>query len=267
MNYIGIDIGTTNIKIIEVDENLNIIKKQIFEKQNPNNVLNGFIKQNNLDLKNIKKIVATGVGTSKLKKVYENIEIEKVPEFNAIAKGGEFVLGKQNSIIASIGTGTAFIKNINGDFLHIGGTGIGGGTLINLCKKIKPKISFEEINNITNIISTEKVDLWIKDITEEEIKTLPKDITAVNFGKLNNKTTDEELIIGIVNMVFETIGVMAAFAAKGDNITNVVVLGQLVKMPFARKVLNKIEFLHNVKFIIPENPEYIVALGAIINKM
>lgn len=263
MNYVGIDIGTTNIKIIETDEKLNIKNKKIYEKQNPNNALTNFIKQNNLDLKNIERIVATGVGTSKLNKTYEDLIIKKVPEFSAIANGGENVLKKENFIIISIGTGTAFIKNKNGEFSHIGGTGVGGGALINLCKKIKPSITFEEINNITKTISTEKVDLWIKDVTEEEIKTLPKDITAVNLGKLNSYTTNEELILGIINMVFETIGVMAAYAAKGNNITNIIVIGQLAKMPYARKVFGKIELLHNVKFIIPENPEYIVAIGAI----
>jgi len=267
MNYIGIDIGTTNIKIIETDKNLNILNKQIFEKQDPNNALKNFIENNNINLNSIEKIMVTGVGISKLNNTFENIEIKKVPEFIAISNAGEYALKETNYLVASVGTGTAFIKNKDGKNSHVGGTGVGGGTLINLCKKIIPKITFEKINSITKTNSLENVDLWIKDVTDAEIKTLPKDITAVNLGKLNKNTNNEDLILGIVNMVFETIGVMAAFAAKGDNITNVVVLGQLVKMPFARKVLNKIEFLHNVKFIIPENPEYIVALGAIMNKM
>ena len=64
-------------------------------------------------------------------------------------------------------------------------------------------------------------------------------------------------------MIFESIGVMAAFAAKGANIKNIVAIGQITKMPYARQVLDKIEKLHNVKFIIPENAEYATAMGAV----
>lgn len=263
MNYIGIDIGTTNIKIIEVDEKLNIIKKQIFEKQNLNNVLNGFIKQNNLDLKNIKEIVATGVGAQKLDDTFENIQVKKVSEFLSIAEAGKLYSNNSNFIVASIGTGTAFIKNEKGKITHEGGTGVGGGTLINLCDRIIPEITFEKINRITKEGNLNNVDLWIKDVTEEKIKTLPPDITAVNLGKLSNRTSNEDLIFGIVNMIFETVGVMAALIAKNNGIKNIVAIGQITKIPYAREVFKKIELLHNVKFIITENPEYMVALGAI----
>ena len=64
-------------------------------------------------------------------------------------------------------------------------------------------------------------------------------------------------------MIFETIGVMAAFAAKGNNINRIITIGQLVKMPYAKVVFDKIELLHHVEFIIPENPEFMVALGAV----
>ena len=263
MSYIGIDIGTTNVKIIETDERLEPINKAIFEKDDPNNALNAFLKDNHINMDNVTKIVATGVGINKLDKSIDNIEIVKVPEFIAIAKGGKIILKDEDYIVASVGTGTAFIENKKGEISHLGGTGVGGGALINLCKRIIPEISFEEIDEITKNTSLEKIDLWIKDVTDEEIKTLPKNITAVNLGKLNEKSTKEEMVLGVVNMVFETIGVMAALASKKDSIKNILVFGQLANLPFAKEVFNKVEVLHNVKFIIPQNPEYMVALGAI----
>lgn len=173
------------------------------------------------------------------------------------------VLKDEDFIIASAGTGTAFIKNENGNITHMGGTGIGGGTLINLCKKIIPDITFEKINKSIQKGSLEKIDLKIKDVTTNNIETLPKDTTAVNFGKLDNKATNDDVIIGIVNMIFETIGVMSALIAKGEKIKKIIVIGQIAKMPYAKEVLTKIEKLHNVEFIIPENAEYMTALGAI----
>lgn len=263
MNYIGIDIGTSNIKMVEVDEKINIKNKLILEKMEPTNTLQEFINKNNIELKNIEKIVATGVGVYDIENKFKNIEIIKVPEFIAIANGGKLANLKEEFLVVSIGTGTAFIKYENKEIAHIGGTGVGGGTLINLCRNIVPNISFAEINKGIVQGNLNNVDLMIKDITKEEIKTLPMDTTAANFGKLNMNATNDDIIKGFANMIFEAIGVMSAFASKASNIKTAIVIGQLAKMPYAREVLDKIEILHNVKFIIPENPEYSVAIGAI----
>lgn len=259
MNYISIDIGTSNIKIIEIDEKLNIKNKMILEKTMLKKALEKFVNENNIDLENIEKIVVTGVGANNMEDQFLNKEIVKVPEFIATGSIGD----EDKFIVASVGTGTAFIKNENGEITHLGGTGVGGGTLINLCKKINPEISFEDIRKAELTGSLENVDLSIQDVTTEEIKTLPKDTTAVNFGKLNEKATNNDLILGIMNMIFETIGVMAALAAKGSNINNIIAIGQIMNIPYARKVLDKIEKLHNVKFTIPQNAEYGTAIGAV----
>lgn len=258
MNYISMDLGTSNIKIIEIDKKLNIKNKKIYEKMLPEKVLGMFIEDKNINTKNIEKIVVTGVGANKMDEKYLNISVIQVPEFIAIGGIDE----SDKFIVSSVGTGTAFIKNENGEIAHMGGTGIGGGTLINLCRKIIPEINFEDIKNIELTASLENVDLSIQDITTEEIKTLPKDTTAVNFGKLNEKATNQDIVLGIMNMIFETIGVMSALVAKGANITNIIAMGQIVNIPYARKVFNKIEKLHNVKFTIPQNAEYGTAIGA-----
>ena len=265
MNYIGVDIGTTNIKIIEVNENFEILKKEIYDNNDPKNSLKSFLVDNNIDLSNINFIAATGVGVEKLGDVFHEITIKKVSEFIAIAEIGKMYSNELDNVVASIGTGTAFIKNKNNEITHAGGTGVGGGTLINLCNRIIPHISFERINRITKNGELNNVDLWIKDVTNEKIETLPENVTAVNLGKLTQDTSNEDLILGIVNMVFETVGVMSALIAKNNDIKNIVCIGQIVKMPYAKEVFKKIELLHNVKFIIPEDPEYMVALGSIIN--
>lgn len=259
MNYMSMDIGTSNIKIIETDEKINIKNKMILPKMEPEQALEKFINEKNINLENIEKIVVTGVGANDMSNRFLNKEIVKVPEFMATGNIGD----EKSFIVASVGTGTAFIKNENGDVAHIGGTGVGGGTLINLCKKINPEVNFQDIKNSELTGNLKNVDLTIQDVTTEEIKTLPKDTTAVNFGKLNERATEQDIILGIMNMIFETIGVMAALAAKGSNTTKIIVIGQVVNIPYARKVFDKIENLHNVKFIIPKNAEYGTAIGAV----
>ena len=45
-----------------------------------------------------------------------------IDEFKAIGLGGLTASNKQNAIIASIGTGTAFIKANNNEIKHLGGS-------------------------------------------------------------------------------------------------------------------------------------------------
>lgn len=263
MNYIGIDIGTSNIKIVELGEDCTVKNKMILEKMQPKKALKKFIDYNNINLDEIKEIIATGVGANEFEHEILNKKVFQISEFLAIGSIGEITLKTDNFIVASLGTGTAFIKNENGVISHLGGSGVGGGTLINLCKKLVPEAQIEDIYKSGENGNLKNIDLTVQDITTEEIKTLPKDTTAVNFGKLDEKASNEDIILGIVNMTFEIIGVMAAFAAKGSNIKNIIAIGQMTKIPYARKVFDEIEGLHNVKFIIPQNAEYGTAIGAI----
>ena len=109
------------------------------------------------------------------------------------------------------------------------------------------------------------IDLQIEDVTTQEIPNLPKDITSSNFGKLNKDASSCDILLGISNLVFETVGVMAAFLCKNDNVKDIVIIGGMAKHPYLKEVIKKLEKLHNVNYIIPENPEFICALGAIEN--
>lgn len=64
-------------------------------------------------------------------------------------------------------------------------------------------------------------------------------------------------------MVFEVIGMMAAFATKNDTINEIVLIGNIVTIPNVSKILEKIEKTQKIKFIIPENAQYGVLIGAI----
>lgn len=107
--------------------------------------------------------------------------------------------------------------------------------------------------------------MQIGDITTQEIPNLPKDITSSNFGKMNKEASSCDILLGISNLVFETVGVMAAFLCKNDNVKDIIIIGGMAKHPYLKEVIKKLEKLHDVNYIIPENPEFICALGAIKN--
>ena len=84
----------------------------------------------------------------------------------------------------------------------------------------------------------------------------------ISFEQKNASKAD--IVTGLINMVFEVIGMMTAFASMNDEIKDIVLIGNIACIPVVKEVLNKIEKTHNVKFTIPENPQYAVTLGAIL---
>jgi len=263
MSIIGIDSGSSITKIIETDEEGTIFNRLIVKEKDINKAIDIFIKKNNIDISNISKFITTGVGASELHENILNIPTTHIDEFIAIGEGGTYLSKRKKTVVVSIGTGTAFVKCINGKYQHIGGTGVGGGTLFNLSKKVANIDSFEDIIKASVNGKLKNIDLTIQDVTNKEIKTLPKDITSANFGKLNNNATNEDIVAGIINMVFEVIGMMAAFAVRNEEFKEVVLIGTIMTIPTARTILDKIEKIQNIKFIVPENAEYATAIGAV----
>lgn len=261
MSIIGIDIGTSSIKIIEYKDN-KIYSKVIFENINSEKIIDNFINDNKIE--SIDKIVLTGINGKKVNLDKYNVPVEFVEEFISIGTGGLYLSKKEKAIIASVGTGTALIRAENGkEFKHLGGTGVGAGTLSNLCSKFAGTKSFEEIIELSKQGDLNNIDLRIADLTDEDIKTLPPELTLANFGKLNDSAKEGDIVLGIINMVFEVIGMMTAFASINDDIKDIVLIGNIVCLPAVKDILKKIEKTHNVSFIIPEDPQYGVILGAI----
>jgi len=264
MSIVGIDLGTSLAKIVECDEQGNLINKMIVGEKSCKKAFDMFVSSNNIDLKNIEKIIITGVGSSTIneQELY-GIKIIKEPEFLCIAKGAMELAEKQEAVIVSMGTGTAFIR-VKGDKIsHLGGTGVGGGTLMSLCNKFLGTNTFSEIAELVSLGDLSKVDLVIGDITTDEIPGLPFDTTACNFGKLKVEASKEDIALGLVNMIFETIGMMAVFATKNDTIKDIVLIGGLTKVPCIKNVFERFKSITDLNFITPENAEFAVAVGAV----
>lgn len=138
-----------------------------------------------------------------------------------------------------------------------------GGTLINLCRKILKIQTFEEIKQACARGNLKNIDLTIGDVSKNDIEILTKDITSSNFGKFNNNATNDDIALGIANMIFETIGMMAVFATQNKKTKNIIITGNIANIPQINEALAKIEKMHNVKFIIPKNAAFGTVIGAI----
>lgn len=261
MSAIGIDIGTSTTKIIEV-KNGEIISKAIIRGRFSKEIYEEFLKNN--EIENIEKVVFTGIGADKIIKEDYGENTFIIDEFTSIAKGALALTDKEEALIVSVGTGTAFIDSNKNECKHLGGTGLGAGTLFNFSKAFLKITNFDEMLELIENGDVEKVDLRIKDITTQEIETLPLDLTLANFGKLNQESRPEDIAAGLINMVFEIIGMMAVFIVDKKENKDVVLIGNITGLPGVRTVLDRIEKVKNINFFVPEDSEFSVAYGAIV---
>ena len=263
---IGIDIGGSTTKIVGVRDG-KIINPLKVKADDPVTSAYGafgrFLAENHMTVEQIDKVMFTGVGSSFITSsgMY-GVPIQKVDEFTAIGKGGCTITGLDRCIIVSMGTGTAFVRVKDGAAQHLGGTGVGGGTLLGLCGKMLGLHSVDHIMELAEQGDLSNVDLTIGDISDVPLSNMSAEITASNFGKVSDMATNGDIALGVLNLVFQTVGMLAVFSTREEGIKNVVLTGNLTKIPMAKKLFLQMEELYDIRFIIPENADYATAIGA-----
>lgn len=264
---IGIDIGGSTTKIVGF-HNGKIFGPNIVKATDPIASVYGafgkFMSENDLELKNIDKVMVTGAGSSYIKEKLYGIPTGKVDEFKATGMGGLYLSGLKRSIVVSMGTGTALVMADEADVKHIGGTGVGGGTLIGLSNRMLNVRNFNDLIETAKDGDLSNIDLTIGDITSDLLEGLPPDSTASNFGKISDLATKADVALGIINLVFQTIGMIAVFATRINATSDVVLTGNLANVPQAHIIFQRLGKLFAVNFHIPSNAEYATASGAAI---
>ncbi len=271
---IGIDIGGSTTKIVGFDtaDGKNTLIAPLFVKANdPITSIYGafgkFLDVNGYSLSDIEKVMVTGAGSSYMSRPIYDLPCEKIAEFNSIGLGGLYLSGLDKALVTSCGTGTALVYTECGkEPQYLGGTGVGGGTLVGLSKKM---LNMDNVNHVAELArggDLDKVDLKINDITKSDIVPGFGDImTASNFGSVSDLATKADIALGIINMVFETIGMMSIFAARNFGIRDIVLTGNLSGVEQAPQVFGTLNKMFDMNFIIPENSAFGTVIGAALS--
>lgn len=261
---LGIDLGYSSTKIIVMDKHRIIYRKIIEKASKP--VIEKHVNELLQKEYKIERIALTG-GKSDFIKLKFKIPIKKVPEIEAISYGGLFLAKKSKGLVVSCGTGTCIThkpnENKNKQVYHLGGTGVGGGTIQGFAKTILLVDDIKKIEQMSLKGILSRVDLLIGDIVGSSVGILPKNITASNFGKAQNPTTND-LAKGILNLVAETISSISVFAAKSVNEKEAIIVGRVPKIKFLRQRMKKIFSICHIRPIFPEDNEYASAIGAVL---
>lgn len=270
---IGIDVGGSTTKIVgfrKSDGKRELIEPQLVKANDPVTSIYGafgkFTDENRLSLSEIDKVMMTGVGSAYLSHGLYGLECFKVPEFKSIGLGGLYLSGLDRALCVSMGTGTALVNaTLGGEMIYLGGTGVGGGTLMGLSRLLLQAEEIDHISAMANQGDLANIDLRISDMTKDgTLSELARDLTAANFGNISDLATREDIASGLLNMVLETVGMISIFGARSCGVKNIVLTGNLTELDYCKAKFSDFAGLNEkegLKFIIPPSARFATVIG------
>lgn len=268
--YLGIDIGGSTTKAAGYTQDGTLVGTLKVRAEDPltctYGALGRFLTEHSLPLSALSSITLTGVGASFVDGELYGIPTGKVPELEAVGRGGLAISGLKDALVVSMGTGTAFVRAFEDHVEHVGGSGVGGGTLFGLSCGLLNERDFENLAKLAAEGDPGTVDLLIRDIYKGSAPTLMPELTASNFGKMKSGASDSDKASALFNLVFQTIGLLALFACRNDTTNDIVLTGSLTEFPKAQEIFGLMSRLYGVNYLIPEHAAYATAIGCILLK-
>jgi type II pantothenate kinase len=220
-----------------------------------------------------RRVGLTGGGASELARRLGEDAV-RVNEFAAWGAGAASLLDAQGSeaprpfLLVSLGTGTSVMLADRMSVSRVGGTALGGGTLMGLGRLLLGERSFEEICALAQRGDRRHVDLLVSDIYRPGEIALTGDLTAASFGKpklgLGEAPRPEDLAAAIVTLVGENVALICAGLAAPHALRHVVFGGSTLRenAPL-RRVLAEITGALGREAVFLSSGEYAGAIGAL----
>lgn len=211
----------------------------------------------------VSRLALTGVGSSFLPDTLGDFPTRKINEFSALTRGALTLSGVPEAVVVSMGTGTAFLHaKADGSYRHLGGSGIGGGTLLGLGKLLAGAQNIDELLALAANGSLAKIDWQMGDMALSSVSTLPPELTAANFGKLASDASLEDVAAGLINLVLQAAGSLALFAADGVGCPTILFAGALAELPQAAPEWRLFESVYSPSFASVPHAAFATAIGA-----
>lgn len=263
---IGIDAGGTLIKIACINNGTILYMK--FDSKEPEKVVswvnNYFLESN---------ICITGGKGALLQSLFKQKRCSSIVEFDATCMGIKFLLRnvgviQDEFILTNVGTGTSIHFVTSESHTRVGGTGVGGGTMIGLSWLLT---GINEYSNIVNLAKQGQrctIDLKVKDIYEGSESPIFADLTASNFGNTHilkpSMEKKDDLLASIIGLVGETVATTSILAAGQCGTTNIVYIGSsFIENEYLRDVVEVYTRFKGANPLFVMNGEYSGAIGAL----
>ncbi len=221
------------------------------------------------------RVGVTGGGAARL--VRELPGATPIDEFAAWGVGASALLADGNGepgqryLLVSLGTGTSVLLVDGSRVERVGGTALGGGTLLGLSAGLIGSSDFARVAELARKGSRRHIDLLVSDIYQAGGIPLAGDLTAANFGKLarrlraGDRVAEADLAHALMGMVGENVALVCAGLAAVSGVQRIVFGGSTLRGNEALvEVLGGITRALGREPVFLPHGEYAGALGALL---
>jgi type II pantothenate kinase len=217
------------------------------------------------------EVGVTGGGAARLAEALAGVPVRQISEFDAWARGASHLAERagwtlpSRYLLVSLGTGTSMLEIDGREVRRVGGTALGGGTLLGLARLLCRTESFAEVVELAARGQRGRVDLLVRDVYPEGGIALDPDLTASNFAKLASREP-ADLAHALMGLLGENIGIAAAAVAHARSLDTLVFGGSSLEAnPTLQEILRlTIQMMGREALLLPEGA-FCGALGAALS--
>jgi len=193
-------------------------------------------------------------------------------EFVATSAGVKYLLRQEGHrldrfLLTNVGTGTSIHIITEDESKRVGGTGVGGGTLMGLAALFSGLTHYEEIAQLALRGRRELVDLTVADIYEGATPPIPGNLTASNFGsvQLHPERETADVVAAAIGLVGETVTTVSVHAAGQYGAPVIVYVGSTFSgNALLQEIVARYTKLRGSSAIFLRQGEYCGAVGALL---
>jgi type II pantothenate kinase len=264
---VGIDAGGTLIKIAYMDQNEPKFRKL------PTTQMTAAADWIRRSFPHAEICMTGGKGT--LLQSHLPGKVRTMVEFDATCSGVQYLMGKrglraETFVLTNAGTGTSIHFVDESGNRRLGGTGVGGGTLIGLSYLLTGIHDYNEIVSLSKQGKRNLIDLKVSDIYEGAVPPIPGDLTASNFGNVLHRFPGDQqpadLLACVSGLVGETVATASVLAAAQCGVSSVMYIGSsFIGNETLKEVVIGYTKLRGADPVILDNGEYSGAIGALMS--
>jgi type II pantothenate kinase len=200
-----------------------------------------------------------------------------VNEFAAWGAGAKALLEREGGppadryLLVSLGTGTSVMLADGMAVQRIGGTALGGGTIVGLGSLLLGTTTFAELTELAEKGDRRRIDLLVSDIYRPGEIPLAGDLTAANFGKLGGPHAGADdpgradLAHALMGLVAENVALICAGLGAALQVRTVVFCGSTLRGNDAlARILGRITGFTGTHATFLQGGEFAGALGALL---
>jgi len=204
-----------------------------------------------------------------------SLDTTAVNEFDAWAAGSHVLLARQGlatgerHLLVSLGTGTSAMLVDGAQVTRVGGTALGGGTIMGLGAALTGMADFEGLVALAREGDRRRVDLLVSDIYRAGDLPLPGELTAASFAKLADPSRHAppaapDLAHALLGLVGENVGLICGALALAVGVKRIVFGGTTLRTnPTLAEILRGLCTTLGREAVFLRDGEFAGALGAL----